>query len=80
MTEIATLKEQVSEKGSVKSSVKILALLKEDNYKTTKDLAEIIGISQRAVEKQLAKLQEQKKLDRIGPANGGYWQVINEVI
>ena len=61
----------------MKSSVKIITLLKEDKNKTAKELSKIIGISLRAVEKQLSKLQKQGKLNRIGPANGGYWQVID---
>lgn len=70
--------EKGSEKSSEKSSEKILRLLKEDKTRSAKDLSKIIGISDRAVEKQLAKLQTQRKLNRIGPANGGYWEVIEK--
>lgn len=72
----AKTKEETSEKGSEKSSEKIMRLLKEDKNRSAKDLSALIGISDRAIEKQLAKLQEQSKLQRIGPDKGGYWQVI----
>jgi ATP-dependent DNA helicase RecG len=61
-----------------KISEKILRLLKDDKNRSAKNLSEIIGISDRAIEKQLAKLQNQGKLNRIGPDKGGCWEVINE--
>ena len=38
-------------------------------------MAESIGITERAVEKQLAKLKEDDIVVRIGPDKGGYWQL-----
>jgi ATP-dependent DNA helicase RecG len=42
---------------------------------TTKELAEHLGIGQRAVEKQIEKLKREGRLQRIGPDKGGHWQV-----
>jgi predicted HTH transcriptional regulator len=42
---------------------------------TISQLAKELGLSTRAVEKQLAKLQQDQKLQRIGAAKGGHWQV-----
>jgi len=67
-----------SEKGSEKSSEKILRLIKENKNITTEELANEVGISTRAVEKQIQKLKGKKKLDRKGPAKGGYWQIIEK--
>jgi len=39
-------------------------------------MAEILGISTRAVEKQIRQLKQTKRLLRIGPAKGGIWQVV----
>ncbi|MDD3935648.1 winged helix-turn-helix transcriptional regulator [Rhodoferax sp.] len=68
-----------SEKSSVecseKSSEKILALLQATSDMTTKELAEHLGIGQRAVEKQIEKLKLAGRLQRVGPDKGGYWQV-----
>ena len=55
-----------------------MRLLKDDKNRSAKNLSEIIGMSDRAIEKQLAKLQNQGRLNRVGPANGGYWEVIDE--
>jgi len=59
----------------VKSSVKILELLADTPKMTISQLAKALGISTRAVEKQIAKLQQSDQLKRIGPAKGGHWQV-----
>jgi predicted HTH transcriptional regulator len=64
-----------SEKSSEKSSEKILSLLKATSDMTTKALAEHLGISHRAVEKQIEKLKREGQLERIGPDKGGHWQV-----
>lgn len=42
-------------------------------------MAELLGISVRAVEKQLANLKTAGKLCRIGGAKGGHWEVIGDV-
>jgi Fic family protein len=65
-----------SEKGSEESSEKILALLRAEPRLPARVLAERLGISPRAVEKQIAKLREQGRLRRIGAAKGGHWQVV----
>lgn len=59
--------------GSEKSSEKIMELIKEDKTISGARLAEVVGISQGGVEKQIAELK--KKLKRIGPDKGGHWEV-----
>jgi ATP-dependent DNA helicase RecG len=61
---------------SVKSSVKIMQLLKENPAMTTSELVEMLGIGKRAVEKNLFNLKSQRKIKRIGPDNGGHWEVL----
>lgn len=63
-------------KGSEKTSDKILALLKENPKLSAKKISELIGITSRAVEKQLAFLQEKGLLKREGSPKGGYWKVL----
>ena len=70
------LSQESSEKGSGKSSEKILKLLSATPQMTIIQLANQLGISTRAVEKQIAKLRERGFLKRIGPAKGGYWKVL----
>jgi len=61
--------------GSEKSSEKILAMLRQHPQLSARELAIQLHISSRAVEKQIAQLQKQKRLRRIGPAKGGQWKV-----
>jgi ATP-dependent DNA helicase RecG len=58
------------------SSEKILALLKAEPGLAAREVAERLEITQRAVEKQIAKLREDGRLRRIGPARGGHWEVL----
>ena len=66
---------KTSGKESVKTSGKILALIRENGRVTIPELAVAIGISERSIERNLKKLQAEQRLSRIGPANGGYWKV-----
>jgi len=68
--------EKGSAKSSEKSSEKILALLKAEPRLAAREVAERLEITQRAVEKQIAKLREDGRLRRIGPARGGHWEVL----
>ncbi len=74
-SEKAVAHRKGSEKGSEKSSEKILGLLSDIPEMTISRLAKEIGISTRAIEKQIAKLQKSNRLRRIGSAKGGHWQV-----
>ena len=70
-----TGKKQGSVKSSVKSSVKIIELIQQDKNITIPAIAESLGLTTRAVEKQLANLQKTGHVRRIGPDKGGYWEV-----
>ncbi|GAB6905088.1 hypothetical protein JCM12296A_09220 [Desulfosarcina cetonica] len=63
-------------KTSVKTSVKILALLSRNKHLTIPELAGLIGVTERSIERNIRKLQDQGRLRRIGPAKGGHWEVI----
>jgi len=58
-----------------KSSEKILEIIKNKPEISAQEIANIIIISPRAVEKNIAKLKQKGLLKRIGPAKGGYWEV-----
>ncbi len=59
-----------------KSREKIIELLSHDRTLSTAMLAELIGVTPKAIEKQTAKLKADGVLKRIGPDKGGYWQVV----
>lgn len=65
-------------KSSEKSSEKILRMMSEQPTITTALIAQQIGISTRAVDKQIAKLKASGRLQRIGADKGGHWEVINK--
>ena len=69
-------RKTVKADGSPKSSEKILFLLRAEPELAARELAQRIGISPRAVEKQIAKLRQEGRLRRIGPAKGGHWEIL----
>jgi Fic family protein len=69
-----------SVKGSVNTEEKILLHLRENPTATIKALSEVLGLSTRAIEKQIAKLKTEGRLQRIGSARKGHWEVKREEI
>ncbi len=61
----------------IKSREKILAAIKENGHHTTNSLAELVGVSPKAIEKHLARLKAEGLLVRIGPDKGGHWEVLH---
>ena len=59
-----------------KSSEKILDLISKNKNITIPELAKLVGIGTRAIEKQLAKLKNEEKLTRIGSTKAGYWKIL----
>lgn len=57
------------------SSEKIVEMIFENQYISASEMAKVIGITERAVEKQLAKLKDRDIIDRIGPDKGGHWKI-----
>ena len=53
----------------------ILETLKSNPTISLSQLSKIIGISQTAIEKNIAKLKNKELLARIGPDKGGQWEV-----
>jgi len=66
------------EKTSGKTSVIILDMIRQQPEITIPEMAEALGRTRRAIEMQLAKLKESRKLQRIGPARGGSWKVLED--
>lgn len=62
-------------KSVKKTSEMIIKLIEMKTNITIPELAENIGISVSAINKQLKKLQTGKKIERIGPDKGGFWRV-----
>ena len=67
---------KTSEKTSEKTSGKILELINSNNQITIPKLAGEIGMTERSIERNIQKLQQNGKLVSVGPAKGGYWKII----
>ncbi|MBR3304128.1 MAG: Fic family protein [Bacteroidales bacterium] len=59
-----------------KSREKILMILRENPYYSARRVAEVIGITPKAVEKHLTKLKAEGLIIRYGPDKGGKWMVL----
>jgi ATP-dependent DNA helicase RecG len=70
--------QKSSEKGSEKTSDKIVNLMNQNREITIEEMSNKIGITDRAIEKQIANLKKNGKIDRIGADKGGHWQVNDE--
>ncbi|MGE0079592.1 MAG: RNA-binding domain-containing protein [Bacteroidales bacterium] len=65
-----------SGKTSGKTSEKMLELIGNNGNITIKELSESVGVSTRSIERNLKKLQKDKKIKRVGGDKGGHWVVI----
>lgn len=82
------VQNDVSEKASVvasgktsvmasgKTSGKILDAVRLNAQITIPELATLLGISTRSVERNLRSLQDGGHLARVGPAKGGHWKIV----
>ena len=68
--------QESSQKSSQKTEIQILELIQQDSLITTDQLGKLIGITRRAVLKQINKLKEQGRVRRVGPDKGGHWEVL----
>ena len=78
-TEIGSEKssEISSEKSSEKEKEGIIELLTKTPTLTIRELSEELGLSTRAIEKQISSLKKSGKLIRKGSRREGQWEVIN---
>ena len=63
-------------KSSVKSSVRIVQAMREDAHITAAELASLLGITERAVYKNIAKLRDAGIIRRNGSDVAGEWEVL----
>lgn len=58
------------------SQITIIGLINKNNWITIKEIANRLGISNTAVEKNIKTLKEKNIIERIGSATSGYWKII----
>ena len=69
--------ENGEEFGENHTKEKIIALMLEKSTISAKAIADKIGITLRAVEKNIRSLKDAGLIERIGPAKGGHWVIKN---
>ncbi len=67
--------KNVGEKRRGKTSGKIIELIKSNTQITIPEIAVIVGVTERSIERNIQKLQKENILERVGPAKGGFWKV-----
>jgi len=65
-----------SGESSGKSSGEIIKLIKENPEITIPELAKKIGLTARAIEKQIKNLRESNVIRRVGANKGGHWEIL----
>ena len=69
--------EVVEEKsGLVESQQMILKLVAKNPKISKREMAETIGISTTAIDKNIEKLKNAKLIKRVGSSRSGYWSII----
>ena len=70
------LRENVTENVTENRIMTIIKLLAKDNKLTTEQLAQKLNVTQRTILRDIEKLKQIEKVEHVGPAKGGYWQII----
>ena len=63
-------------KTRVKTREKILELISANPNITNQELADTLQLTVKGIEWQIKKLKEDGKLERIGGAKGGHWEIL----
>ncbi len=74
--ELVNIVPKSSPKSSPKTDQQIIELMLANASITTEQLGAALGVTKRAVLKQIEKLKDQGRLQRVGPARGGHWEVL----
>ena len=68
--------ERSTQKTTQKTTQKILALIHENPYISTTELAEKCALTRDGVNYQIRKLKKNGCIVRVGADKGGYWEII----
>ena len=53
----------------------VLLLIEVDKYLSAPQMASLLNVTSRSVEKYISKLRNEKLMERIGSRKEGYWQI-----
>jgi ATP-dependent DNA helicase RecG len=63
------------EKSREKSREKILKMIRQKPTVTAQEMMDSLGLSRAGVEKIVKKLQQERRISRVGPDKGGHWEI-----
>ena len=66
-----------NEKRGEKTRDIIIRQIRQNPNVSMSELASAVGISAKAVEKQIARMKKDGLLVRVGPDKGGYWEIVS---
>lgn len=58
--------------------MQIIGLINNNKNITYKELADILGITEKSIYKNIEKLKQKGILKRVGPAKGGHWEIVDK--
>ncbi len=58
---------------------KIVNIMKKDKSITALELADKLGVTDKTIKRDIAKLKDEKRVVRVGSLKSGYWEVVDEI-
>jgi ATP-dependent DNA helicase RecG len=71
-------REKSRAKSREKSREKIINIIRKNPSVTQFELSTILQISTKAIEKHIKNLREEGIIRRVGPDNGGHWEIVDD--
>jgi len=75
----STLPDNVPENVPENRDNLILEFIKQKETISMEELAEKLNVNIKTIKRDLQKLKQKKLLQRIGPAKGGHWEILNNM-
>ena len=70
--------EETRIKNNEKTREKIIKLISNSPSISSREMADILGITKKAVEWQIKSLKADDIITRVGPPKGGKWEIIDD--
>ena len=58
---------------------KIINIMKKDKSITALELADKLGVTDKTIKRDIAKLKDEKRVVRVGSLKSGHWEVVDEI-
>ena len=71
-------REKSEEKSRERNRDRILKMIRKKPTVTTQEMMDSLGLSRAGVEKIVKKLKQERRISRVGPDKGGYWEVMKD--